>query len=83
MSLLLSNAQVAIPQVATAGTCAAATGTVTCDLGDLAVGSQVAVTITVTAPPARVLINNTARVSFTGVDPNPANNTPSVAVRVK
>jgi uncharacterized repeat protein (TIGR01451 family) len=60
---------------ATQGTCDEAGGTVTCDVGTLAGGASTTVSIRLMAPSSPGTISNTATVSCTSLDPNPANNT--------
>ena len=67
-------------QSASAG-CAEAAGVVTCAVPDVASAASVTVSITVTADVAG-LITNTASVSSSGIDPNPANNATSVDVTI-
>jgi uncharacterized repeat protein (TIGR01451 family) len=67
----------------TAGTCSQATGTVSCSLGDLAVGAQANVVITVTAPASPATFTNTASVASASPDRQPANNSVGVSVQVK
>jgi len=55
------------------GTCSNAGGTVTCNLGSMASAAQVAVTI-VGRPTGAASLSNTASVTATESDPNPANN---------
>ena len=63
------------------GTCG---GAVTCALGNLASGSSVTITIIATVDPALAggVITNTASVTGTETDPDPANNTASAETRV-
>jgi uncharacterized repeat protein (TIGR01451 family) len=67
----------------TVGSCGAAAGTVTCDLGDLGVGAQAVVTETVQAPLTPATIVNTASVAMADADRQPANNSVGVTVQVK
>lgn len=62
-----------VSAVATQGTCGEASGTVTCDLGTLANGATVEVTIAVKSTSAGSM-SNTATVSANEVDPTTANN---------
>ena len=62
-----------VSATASQGTCSEAGGVVTCDLGDIASGGSVDVTIVVNAPTAGTLNNTTSVTSDTG-DPNPGNN---------
>ena len=55
------------------GSCSNASGTVTCNLGSMASAAQVAVTI-VGRPTGAASLSNTASVTATESDPNPANN---------
>jgi uncharacterized repeat protein (TIGR01451 family) len=63
--------------------CALSAGQVSCSLGDLAVGAQANVTITVIAPSTPTTITDTATVSMNVTDLKPANNAVSVTVQVK
>jgi uncharacterized repeat protein (TIGR01451 family) len=65
------------------GTCSQAGGTVSCTIGDLGVGAQAVIAITVQAPSATGSITNTASASSTVADTQPSNNTVSVTVQVK
>jgi uncharacterized repeat protein (TIGR01451 family) len=56
------------------GSCSAANGTVTCNLGNIAAGATVTVRITV-MPPAPSTLSSTASVSSAVADPNTGNNT--------
>jgi len=58
----------------TQGSCAQAGGTVSCDLGNLAVSANATVTIVVT-PTMAGMISNTVTVTANEPDPNPGNNT--------
>lgn len=69
--------------VSSVGACLQSSGTVSCDLGALAVGKQATITITVTAPTTAATIVNTASVSFAGTDLNAANSAVAVTVAVK
>lgn len=64
------------------GTCSEASGTVTCNLGDLANGANATVTIVVTTT-ASGAIANTASVSGNEDDPDTANNTASTVTDVQ
>lgn len=66
-----------------AGSCAQAAGTVNCSLGDLAVGAQATVVITVVAPAAPSTFTNTASVGSGSPDRQPSNNSVGVTVQVK
>ncbi len=63
------------------GACSVAGGTVTCNVGALAAGGTASITIFVT-PTASGVLTNTAAVTATGPDANPANNTMTVLTRV-
>ena len=67
----------------TQGTCAESSGTVTCELGDMAQNSNVFVTIVgnVTAASGMTL-ENTASVSNTATDPDPLNNSATISTDV-
>jgi hypothetical protein len=67
----------------TSGTCTTSAGTVSCNLGDLAVGSSALIGIGVTAPTTAGTYVNSASVSSGVTDTNPANNTVSVTIQVK
>jgi large repetitive protein len=70
-----------VPAASTAGTCAEADGAVRCNLGTLASGAGATVTIVVR--PIRLgTITNTAMVTAPQTDPNPGNNTATVATNV-
>jgi uncharacterized repeat protein (TIGR01451 family) len=64
-------------------TCGLSAGQVNCSLGDLAVGAQANVTITVIAPSTPTTITDTATVSMTVTDLKPSNNSVAVTVQVK
>ena len=64
-------------------TCALSAGQVSCSLGDLAVGAQANVTLTVIAPSTPTMITDTATVSMTVTDLKPSNNSVAVTVQVK
>ena len=66
-----------VSAVSTQGTCNESSGTVTCDIGGMANGDTVTVTIVVTAPGTPGTITNTADVSCTSNDPEINNNTAS------
>lgn len=68
----------------TAGTCAIASGTLSCPLGALAGGGTVTVTVTGTlaASTSAASISNTASASSSTDDLNPANNTATVVTAV-
>jgi uncharacterized repeat protein (TIGR01451 family) len=63
---------------------AGCTGTdpVTCTVGTLAAGASATITLVVTLPPTPGTVVNTAQVSTSSTDPNPANNTSSVQTTV-
>jgi uncharacterized repeat protein (TIGR01451 family) len=65
------------------GACSQAAGSVSCALGDLAVGSQADVLISVQAPATAQSITDNASVSEAVTDRNPANNTVAVTVQAK
>jgi uncharacterized repeat protein (TIGR01451 family) len=67
---------------ASRGNCTQAAGVVTCDLDFVAAGEQVTVTINV-VPRSTGTITNSAEVSATEPDPNPANNTDVEATEVR
>jgi uncharacterized repeat protein (TIGR01451 family) len=64
-------------------TCELSAGQVSCSLGDLAVGAQANVTLTVIAPPTPATITDTATVSMTVTDLKPSNNSVAVTVQIK
>jgi uncharacterized repeat protein (TIGR01451 family) len=66
----------------TQGTCTQASGTVTCNVGSLAVGATATITIVVTAPSSPTTITNTATIKANETDPNPANNSASASTQV-
>ena len=60
--------------IPTAGTCGAVGASTSCDLGDIAVGDEVVVTITADIDPSLLdTLNNVVDVSTVTTDPNPAN----------
>ena len=63
-----------VSATSTAGNCMQTDSMVACNLGDLSNGTSVTVTIIVTPKKAGTLIN-TAQISSSSPDPNPANNT--------
>lgn len=65
----------------TQGTCTGTT-TVTCTIGTLAPGGTATITLMVTLPSTPSQVSNTATVSATNVESNPANNTSSAAIDV-
>jgi uncharacterized repeat protein (TIGR01451 family) len=70
-----------VSATATTGSCTAAGSTVTCQLGTVGPSQVVGITLTVT-PTTPGSITNTASVSTSGTDVNPANNTASAATQV-
>jgi len=68
---------------ATQGTCAESSGTVTCELGDMAENSSVYVDIVANVTSASgTTLENTASVSHTTTDPDPPNNTATISTDV-
>ncbi|MGH9574107.1 MAG: C25 family cysteine peptidase [Candidatus Acidiferrales bacterium] len=69
----------------TQGTCSQSAGTVVCSLGTLSVGSQVTVIINANASTfsSTTYATNTATVTSSTGDPNPANNTSSVTSTIE
>lgn len=67
--------------IATQGGCGEFTGTVTCNLGDLAAGGSAFVSVTVQANVAGT-VDNTASVASTSPDPNTANNSKTTSVTI-
>jgi uncharacterized repeat protein (TIGR01451 family) len=67
----------------TGAPCTLANGTVTCTLGDIAVGAQVNVTVNVTAPTTPMTLTDTGSASDTNGDTQPGNNAVSVTVQIK
>jgi uncharacterized repeat protein (TIGR01451 family) len=65
------------------GSCLQAAGTVSCALGDLAVGAQANIVITVVAPTSPATFINTASVTTASPDRQPSNNSVGVTVQVK
>ncbi len=65
----------------TQGSCSQASGTVTCNLGNISNGSTATITIVVT-PTATGTISNTASVSSSVSDPNTANNNATATTNV-
>lgn len=63
------------------GTCAVAGLTIACDLGAIANGASVVIVIEATSAAEGDYVN-TASVSFSGIDPDPSNNSSSVAFQV-
>ena len=63
--------------------CVNAAGTVTCTIGGLNAAQSVTRTITVTAPSTSGTISNTASVTGSESDPNPANNSASATTQVQ
>lgn len=67
----------------TQGTCTESSGTVTCELGDMAQNSNVSVTIVVNVTAASgTTLENTASVSNTATDPDMLNNTATINTAV-
>lgn len=64
------------------GTCTGTAPTITCNVGVLASGASATITISATATAAGGPFTNSATVSGTELDPNPANNTATAAVTV-
>ena len=64
------------------GTCANASGIVTCSIGSLAVGVMATVTLVVTTPATAATPSNTATVSGNQTDPNLTNNTATTVLNV-
>lgn len=67
---------------ASQGTCAIASGTLTCELGTLSNGGSAEVTVTATVTAAPGQIQNTATVSAEEPDPEPENNTSTATTTV-
>jgi uncharacterized repeat protein (TIGR01451 family) len=67
----------------TAGSCTQAGGTVSCAFGDLAVGAQANVVISVVAPTTPGTFTNTASAATDSPDRQPSNNSVGVTVQVK
>ena len=65
------------------GACAQAGGAISCAIGDLAVGAQANVVITVQAPTTPQTITDAATVGLAAPDRQPTNDTASVTVQVK
>ncbi|HYH10201.1 MAG TPA: hypothetical protein VEK11_24345 [Thermoanaerobaculia bacterium] len=68
-----------VSATSTQGTCTG-TATVTCTVGTLAPGGTATITLIVTLPPTPALIANTATVSATNAESNPANNTSTAEI---
>src|SRR5262249_17449132 len=66
-----------------AGVCTQTDGTVRCAFGDMVVGGQATVTISVQAPGIAESTTNTARVAEGVVDRQPANSTAGVTVQTR
>ena len=81
VTTLTNTLPVGLSWVSTATTQGTCSGTVTCNLGSLANGASATVTITAKAVTVGAKIN-TAAVSSTQIDPNPANNTTSATITV-
>jgi uncharacterized repeat protein (TIGR01451 family) len=62
--------------------CSYASGTLTCGVGDLAVGSSVTRTVRVSTPATTGTLTDTASVTADQFDPNPANNQASATTMV-
>jgi uncharacterized repeat protein (TIGR01451 family) len=71
-----------ISAISAQGTCAQSTGTVTCNLGTVANGGSVAISVAVTAPASGQTISNTSTVTATEPDGTPTNNTSTLATVV-
>lgn len=71
-----------VSATASSGSCANASGTVTCALGDLAANASATITLTIKAPPAPGQLRNTASAMAATFDPNPANNTAAQETRI-
>jgi uncharacterized repeat protein (TIGR01451 family) len=69
--------------ISTAGTCSVAGATISCNPGDLPVGAQANVTLTVQAPATPQTFTDTASVSMADSDRQPANNSVGVTVQVR
>ena len=67
----------------TAGTCNVSGATVSCSIGDLPVGGQANVTISVQAPATPQTFTDSASVAMADIDSQPANNTVGVTVQVR
>lgn len=74
--VLTDTLPAAVTFVSASAPCTQAGGIVNCDLGTLASGAQTVITIVVT-PTAEGSLTNTATVSSSTADPNPANNSAS------
>ncbi len=64
------------------GSCTQSAGAVTCDLGSLAEGATVRVTIVVIPTSLRIIITNSAQVAGTESDPDSSNNSVTETTRV-
>jgi uncharacterized repeat protein (TIGR01451 family) len=62
----------------TAGTCSFTSGTLSCDLGDIAVGAQQVVTVTVQAPSTAQTYSDTARVTMADTGSRPGTDVKAV-----
>lgn len=73
-----------LPPAATLVSAPGCTGnpTLTCTVGTLAAGASASFTVTVTMPSTPQTVSNTAQVSTSTVDPNPANNSSTAQVGV-
>jgi large repetitive protein len=70
--------------IASAGVnCSSAGQAVTCDLGGLAVGAQAQIVVSTSVPATALIATNTASVTSSSPDSNPANNSVGVTVQVK
>jgi uncharacterized repeat protein (TIGR01451 family) len=67
----------------TIGNCSVAAGTVSCDFGDMAVGAQANVVVTVQAPADVERVTDTATASEGVTDRQPFNNSVSVTVQTR
>jgi uncharacterized repeat protein (TIGR01451 family) len=67
----------------TGAPCTLSGATVTCTLGDIAVGAQVNVTVNVTAPTTPMTLTDTGSASDTNGDTQPSNNAVSVTIQIK
>lgn len=76
--MTLANAQVAVPGM----TCTADVGTVTCPVGNLAIGAAANVSLQVNAPAVDGSVTNTASASADQIDDQLTNNSDSEATQV-
>jgi hypothetical protein len=79
----LPTALTFVGATSTVGNCTESAGQVSCSLGDLAVGAQANVVITVLAPAAPQTITDVASVAEGVTDRQPSNNSAGVTVQVK